>query len=328
MPRSEKQKQKLIRLLEIFIRETDENVGITMSEIIEKLSAYGINAERKSIYDDLMTLAELGFDVITLPTRPPKYTLATRPFDFAELKMLVDAVESSKFITQEKSKLLIEKLRHFAGKKRSGELRRSVYVEDRIKTENDYSVENLDLLYRAINENKIVTFLYFDYTGEKKRYFRHDGMRYRVSPEAMVLSDNNYYLVAFDEEAEKAKHFRVDKMCDIILTDEKRNSLVTNERFNPAEYSKKHFGMYGGNEELVTLECAEHLAGVIIDRFGKDSTFFKTPFGFKVSLRVIPSPNFYGWVLGFGKQMRITSPEWVRDELVQRLREITESYGI
>ena len=308
--------------------ETDEATGLSMPEIIDRLASYGISAERKSIYDDILTLGEVGYDVITLPTRPPKYTLATRPFDFAELKMLVDAVESSKFITQEKSKLLIEKLRHFAGKKRSGELRRSVYVEDRIKTENDYSVENLDLLYRAINENKIVTFRYFDYTGEKKRYFRHDGMRYRVSPEAMVLSDDNYYLVAFDEEAEKAKHFRVDKMCDIILTDEKRNSLVTNERFNPAEYSKKHFGMYGGNEELVTLECAEHLAGVIIDRFGKDSTFFKTPFGFKVSLRVIPSPNFYGWVLGFGKQMRITSPEWVRDELVERLREITESYGI
>lgn len=328
MPRSEKQKQKLIRLLEIFIRETDENVGITMSEIIEKLSAYGINAERKSIYDDLMTLAELGFDVITLPTRPPKYTLKSRPFEFAELKMLVDAVETSRFITREKSKELIEKLRRFAGKSRSGELRRLVYVEDRVKTENDLSIENIDLIHKAINDNKQITFKYFDYTGDKKRIFRHDGLRYRVSPEALIFSEENYYLVAYDSEAEKKKHFRVDKMCDIIISEEKREEAVSSQRFNPAEYSRKLFGMYGGREELVTLECREHLAGVMIDRFGKQHTFFKTPFGFKVSLRVVPSPNFYGWVLGFGRDMKILSPEWVKGELLDRLSEIEGVYGV
>ena len=328
MPRSEKQKQKLIRLLEIFIKDTDQTHGISMAEILEKLSSYGISAERKSIYDDIATLGELGFDIVILPEKPPKYTLAKRPFEFAELKMLVDAVETSKFITRERSKELIEKLRAYAGKSERAELRRLVYVEDRIKTENDFSVENIDHIHKAINANKRITFRYFDYTGDKKRIFRHDGKRYEVSPASLVLSDDNYYLVAYDADAKTNKNFRVDKMSDIIITEEKRDSEVTGERFNPAEYKRKVFGMYGGKEELVTLGFSEHLAGVIIDRFGKNETFFKTKEGFKVSVRVMLSPNFYGWVLGFGKDMQILSPEWVKKELFERLEEVKEAYGV
>ena len=328
MPRSEKQKQKLFRLLEILIRDTDETTGVSMKEILEKLDGYGICAERKSIYDDILTLGELGFDIITLPTKPPKYTLSNRPFEFAELKMLVDAVETSKFVTRKRSNALIEKLRFYAGKNRSGELRRSVYVEDRIKTENDYSVENIDLLHRAINENCKISFTYFDYTGEKKRILRHNGKRYLVSPAALLLSEDNYYLVAYDAAAETNKNFRVDKMLDIVIEEEKRDGAVTEGRFNPAEYSRKVFGMYGGREELVTLECSEHLAGVMIDRFGKDVSFFKTPLGFRLSVRVMLSPNFYGWVLGFGKDVRILAPESVRNELLSLLDDVKNAYGV
>ncbi len=328
MPRSERQKQKLFRLLEIFIRDTDESHGISMAQIIEKLSSYGIKAERKSIYDDIITLGELGYDIITLPEKPPKYTLLTRPFEFAELKMLVDAVETSKFITKDKSRELIEKLRSFAGKHRSGELRRQVYVEDRLKTDNGFSVDNIDLIHKAINENRKIIFRYFDYTCEKKRFYRHEGRPYTVSPEALMLNDDNYYLVAFDEEAEKIKHFRVDKMTEIEESEDKRSPSVSEVRFNPAEYSRKTFGMYGGREELVTLECKEHLAGVIIDRFGIRETFFKTPFGFKVSLRVVLSPNFYGWMLGFGDEMRIISPESVKSELLCRVESVKSLYEV
>ncbi len=328
MPRSEGQKQKLFRLLEIFIRDTDESHGVSMAEIVEKLALCGVKAERKSIYDDLLTLSELGFDVITLPEKPPKYTLLTRPFEFAELKMLVDAVETSKFITKERSGELIEKLRGYAGKYRSGELRRSVYIEDRVKTENDLSVGNIDQIHCAINENKKINFKYFDYGGDKKPYFRHNGEPYIASPEALILDDENYYLVAYDEEAGKKKHFRVDKMCEIVLIDEKRHTSVSGERFNSAQYSRKLFGMYGGREELVTLECREHLAGVIIDRFGKDQSFFKTPFGFKVSVRVVLSPNFYGWVLGFGSEMRILTPESVKTELLELLSTVKSIYEV
>ena len=325
MARAEKQKQKLVRLLQIFIRETDESHGISMSEIISYLADYGIAAERKSIYDDLMTLSEMGFDIITLPTRPPKYSLGKRPFEIAELKMLTDAAASSRFITAQKSRELIQKLRGFAGKYHSGELSRQVYVEDRVKTMNDASIENIDKIHAAINAGVKITFKYFDYTSEKRRAFRHGGAAYLVSPIALIRSDDNYYLVGYDSGEEKIKNFRVDKMAELSVSTEVKDEAA-NGRFNPAEYSNKIFGMYGGREELVTLECRERLAGVIIDRFGSSHTFIKSDFGFRVSLRIMLSPNFFAWVLGFGKDMRIISPEPVRDELMAKLYEISEVY--
>ncbi len=326
MPRSEKQKQKLIRLLEIFINETDESHGLSMKEILSRLDALGISAERKSIYDDIITLGELGFDIITLPEKPPKYTLAARPFELAELKLLVDAVESSKFITREQSRAIIEKLKAFAGKYHSHELSRQVYVEDRIKTANGFSFENIDLIHKAINANKMISFAYFDYTKEKRRVLRHDGRRYEVSPYALLWSDENYYLVAYDKGADTSKNFRVDKMMGIEISENKREEKISSVKFNPAEYSRKIFGMYGGREELVTIECREHLAGVIIDRFGSGATFFPTDFGFRVSLRVMVSPTFFAWLLGFGKDMKILSPDSVRRELFERLDDIKANY--
>lgn len=327
MARSEKQKQKLIRLLEILMRETDESHGLSMPEIISHLAEYGITAERKSLYDDIITLGELGFDVITLPTRPPKYSLASRPFEIAELKILADAVASSRFVTAEKSRELIDKLRAFSGRYHKSELSREVYVEDRVKTMNDSVLENIDLLHKAINENKKITFGYFDYSTEKKKVLRHGGALYVASPISMVWNDGNYYLIAYDEREGTNKNFRVDKMTDIIVTDTPKAKEATGVRFNSAEYSNKVFGMYGGREELVTLECRERLSGVIVDRFGSEHTFIKTPFGFRVSLRVMISPNFFAWVLGFGKDMRIIAPEAVRAEMLLRLREAMEVYN-
>ncbi len=326
MPKSEKQKQKLIRLLEIFMRETDESHGLTMPEIISALAEYGISAERKSIYDDIITLGELGFDIVTLPARPVKYSLLGRPFDTAELKILADAVASSKFVTREKSRELIGKLRGFSGKFHAVELLREVYVEDRVKTMNDSSLESVDKIHRAIAESKRITFAYFDYGVDKQKHFRHGGALYEVSPVTLLWSDENYYLVAYDEKEGYSKHFRVDKMDRVRLTDIPKSREACAARFNSAEYSRKVFGMYGGREELVTLECRERLSGVIIDRFGRDHTFIKTDFGFKVSLRVMISPNFFGWVFGFGKDMRITSPEYVKNELVSWLSGIKEIY--
>ena len=326
MARSEKQKQKLFRLLEIFMRDTDESHGVSMSEIISALADYGISAERKSIYDDIITLGELGFDIVTLPTRPTRYTLVSRTFELAELKLLVDAVESSRFISTDKSRDIISKLRLFAGKYHSGELSRQVYVEDRVKTENDSSIENIDIIHSAINGNKNLSFGYFDYTKEKKRVFRHDGRRYSVSPISLVWSDENYYLVAYDIMDKVMKNFRVDKMTEILVEKSDRDTEAVNARFNPAEYSRKIFGMYGGREELVTLECREHLAGVVIDRFGMGFTFFKTDFGFRFSPRVIVSPTFFAWVMGFGDDMRIIAPDEVRCELLARLDKISLYY--
>ena len=326
MARSENQKQKRFRIIEMMIEETDESHGLSVRDIISRLEKQGISAERKSVYDDMLTLGELGFDVITLPKKPPEYTLGTRPFELAELKMLVDAVESSRFITAAQSRALIEKLRAYAGKRHSSELSRQVYVEDRIKTENDFSFENIDLLHKAINENKKIAFKYFDYNARGERILRHGGAVYEASPVALIMSEENYYLVAYDEAAAADKHFRVDKLTALRLLDAPRSRAVTERRFNPAEYSRKLFGMYGGAEELVTLDFSEHLAGVIVDRFG-EVTMRDSELGFRVSLRVRLSPNFYGWLMSFGADARVVSPDYVRDELCSRLSGIAALYG-
>ena len=326
MAKRENQKQKLFRLLEILMRETDDDHGLSMSEIISRLEEYGISAERKSIYDDFLTLEELGFYVSHTSTKPPKYKLENKIFELAELKMLVDAVQSSKFITAKKSREIIGKLELFAGSHRSRELSRQVYVEDRIKTVNPASIYSIDAIHAAINDDKMLSFKYFDYDGEKKKVFRHSGKPYTVSPCALLWDDEKYYLVAYDEEAELIKNFRLDKMVETSVIAEFRTHGGGLDRFNPADYSKKIFGMYGGREELVTLECREKLAGPVIDRFGTDPVFNKTNFGFKFSIRIMVSPTFFAWVLGFGEDMRIIAPEEVKKEFLDNLRKISSNY--
>lgn len=319
MPKREKQKQKLFRLLEILMRESDEEHGLSMNEIISRLDEYGISAERKSIYDDFLTLGELGFEVSHTETRPPKYKLDTRIFELAELKMLVDAVQASKFITAGKSREIIEKLELFAGAHRSRELSRHVFVEDRVKTVNPSSIYSIDSIHTAINDSKKLSFKYFDYNGSKEKVYRHGGEPYRVSPCALLWDDEKYYLVAYDEKDAIVKNFRVDKMQDVRMLDEPKTVNSVTESFDPAAYSRKIFGMYGGREELVTLECREKLAGAVIDRFGTTPTFVKTDFGFKLSIRVMVSPTFFAWVLGFGADMRIVSPDSVKNEFLKNL---------
>ena len=327
MPRKENQKQKLFRLLEILMRESDEEHGLSMPEIISKLEEYGISAERKSIYDDFITLGELGFEVSHTATRPPKYKLENRIFELAELKMLVDAIQSSKFITAGKSREIIEKLGIFAGTHHSMELSRQVYVEDRVKTANPASIYSIDSIHTAINEGKALSFKYFDYNAEKNKVYRHGGAAYKVSPCALIWDDEKYYLVAYDENEKKIKNFRVDKMQSVSVLEESKSEESALKKFNPADYSKKIFGMYGGREELVTLECRERLAGAMIDRFGMDPVFIKTDFGFKFSIRVMVSPNFFSWVLEFGTDMRVLAPESVKEDFLLNLREIAENYS-
>lgn len=327
MAKRENQKHKLFRLLEILMRQTDEEHGLSINEIISRLDKYGISSERKSIYSDFLTLEELGFPVSHLPTRPPRYKLDYKIFEIAELKMLVDAVQSSKFITAKKSKEIIDKLAIFAGEHGKLELSRQVYVEDKLKTDNKSSIYSIDAIHNAINKKTKLTFKYFDYNYKKEKVFHKDGNLYTVYPCALIWDDEKYYLVAYDEDAERIKNFRVDKMQEVTSTDSLYPSVSEVESFEPSQYSKKIFGMYGGTEQLVTIECREKLAGVMIDRFGTDIRFIKTDFGFRFTLRVMVSPTFFAWILGFGADIRILSPLTLREELLAHVSLITENYS-
>lgn len=326
MPRSAGQKEKLLRILMLLWDRTDETRGVTIREVTDYLSGYDIRAERKSVYHDFQTLGEMGFSVTRLRCRPEQYTLATRLLTLAECKLLADAVQSSRFIPVAQSRELIGKLERLVGERERGQLARTVYVENRVKSANTAALCNVDLLHTAIQQKCRVRFHYFEYNARKERVMRHNGRFYHVSPFALIWREENYYLVAYEEESKTRKHFRVDKMTDVSVCKENITPVPEFARFDPAAYSEKAFGMYGGEEELVTLGCATRLAGVLIDRFGTEPTFIPTADGFRVSLRVMLSPTFYAWVMGFGAEMQILHPPHVRERLRELLRESLRAY--
>ena len=311
MARGSNQKLKLYFLSKILREKTDEQHGLTMPQIIEELEKYDISAERKSVYSDFKVLEDLlGWEILcTQDGRQHYYHLIGRRFELAELKLLVDAIQSSKFITLKKSKELIGKLEYFASVYEARELQRQVFVQNRIKTMNESIYYSVDAINSAIDKNHKVSFQYFNWNIKKEMELRHDGAFYTVSPWALTWDDENYYLIAYDSEADKIKHYRVDKMLHISETEEKREGRKLFKSFDLASYAKKSFGMFSGEEELVKLLIDNEMAGVIIDRFGMDVTFLpKNKTTSYVHVSVAVSDAFFGWVFGLGGGVKIVGP--------------------
>ena len=327
MAKSPNQKLKLLYLMKILLEQTDENHRITMTEIIENLASYNISAERKSLYNDIESLRLYGLDIIGIQEgRTYFYYVGSRRFELAELKLLVDSVQSAKFITAKKSSELIKKLEGLASRYEASKLHRQVFVAGRVTTMNESIYYNVDRIQTAIGENSKITFQYFQWNVEKKMELRHDGAVYKVSPWALSWNDGNYYLIAYDGEKGIIKHFRVDKMLHIELNGEKREGKQVFQSFDMAAYARKMFGMYGGKEERVRLECENSFAGVIIDRFGKDVTLNRLDdTHFFVNVEAAVSRQFLSWVIGLGEGVKITGPESVvarmEDEICRLMRQ-------
>ncbi len=328
MAKGQNQKLKLLYLINIFNEKTDEEHSITMPEILSSLEAYGINAERKSIYDDIETLRGFGLDIIgEQRERKFFYHMGERQFEIAELKLLVDSVQSSKFITAKKSAELIRKIESFASKYDAKKLQRQVYVNGRIKTMNESIYYNVDEINTAISQNKQIRFHYFMWNVDKKMELRKNGDYYTISPWSLSWDDENYYLIGFDSTASKIKHFRVDKMKDIELIEQLREGRDIFEKCDMAAYSNKVFGMFEGKEETVKLELENHFAGVIIDRFGKDVSLVKKDSEhFTVNVNVQLSNQFFGWVFALGDGVKIVGPETVVDQMKAEIKKQLEKY--
>ncbi len=326
MAKRPNQKLKVLYLLKILLENTDEENGMTVKDMIAELDKYGVPAERKSIYSDIEALQFFGFDIVSRRTRTTKYFIANRFFEMPELKLLVDAVQCSKFITHKKSKELIRKISSFTSKHQSKLLQRQVYVADRVKTMNERIYYNVDRIYLAIAQNKQISFRYFKYTVDKKKKFRKDGERYITSPYAMSWDNENYYLITFSEKYQDFTHYRVDKMSDIKITKQPRVKLPDNAEFNIAEYSRKVFYMFGGEEETVKMQFDNSLVNVVIDRFGKDVYLEKiNENSFNMMSNVVISPTFFSWVFQFGDKVKILSPK----EVVEKYREqLTETLNL
>jgi predicted DNA-binding transcriptional regulator YafY len=322
-------KQKILYIMKMLLEETDDKHTLSMKDIISKLEKEGIVAERKAIYNDIALLKDFGMDIVmTGEGRARGYSIASREFDLPELKLLVDSVQCSKFITAKKSNELIKKIESLASKHQAKKLHRQVYVANRNKTHNENIYYNVDTIHEAIASNVKIKFKYCNYNLKKQLVAKKDGEFYAVSPLALSWDDENYYLVAYDSEAGKQKHYRVDKIKGIQLTDEKREGTELLKNFDVAVYAKKRFGMFDGKEEKVKLLCDNSFVGVIIDRFGKDVIPIAVDeTHFSVVVDVAVSKQFLGWIFGLGDGVRVVEPSNVIELIQDELQILNERYN-
>lgn len=326
MPKSSNQKLKLLYLSKIFIENTDAEHPMTLKELSSQLAKYEISAERKSLYDDIEMLRVFGLDICVVRDRQVRYYAGKHTFEVAELKLLVDAVQSSKFITEKKSNALIKKLESLCSRYEASSLHRQVTVSNRLKAENEEIFCNVDMIHRAISAGRRICFRYFEWSAEKRRVLKREGAFYCISPWALVWDDENYYMIGYDSEASALKHYRVDKMLELYIAKETREGEKEFSALDMTQYSKQVFGMYGGELCNVRLSCDASLAGVVLDRFGKDIVIANHGERFEFTAKVMISPNFYSWVLGFGNRVRVVSPSFVADRVVELSREILDMY--
>ncbi len=328
MPKGTNQKFKLYRLAQIMLERTDDDHYITMPEIIAALGEYEITADRKSIYTDLKDLEVLGIEVEGEPAgRGYHYHVVSRPFELPELKLLVDAIQSSKFITEKKTNTLIRKLEKLVSRYEAMKLQRQVYVSGRIKTMNESIYYTVDAIHNAISENKKIRFQYYQWNVKKEMELRRKGAYYCVSPWGLSWDDENYYLVGYDSEAGEIRHYRVDKMLRIRMTEEAREGREHFQKLDMADYAKKSFGMFGGKEEKVKLLVDNSLAGVMIDRFGKDIIMVPGKGEhFTVNVTVHVSSQFLGWIFSLGEKVKILGPEEVIQAMRREGERLTEQY--
>ena len=317
-------KRKLPILAKLLLERSDENHPISRQEMQRELERWGLSAERKSIYNDMEQLQELGLDVQSKRGRSGGWYIGQRDFELAELKLLVDAVQSSRFLTERKSEALIRKLEGLTSVYQARQLQRQVYVDRRVKTMNESIFYNVDRLQGAIAAGRAITFRYFEYNARRERVFRREGERYRLTPYGLIWDSENYYLAGWDELREEVRHYRVDKMADIVVSQSKGRPRGD---WTAEGYARKHFGMFAGTPCRLRLRCENRMAGVIIDRFGLEVPLIPDGEGyFTVSVDLVVSPPLWGWLFGLGPGVEVLGPAWAAEDFAARLEQAAALY--
>ncbi len=328
MAKSSNQKLKILYIAQMLLEKSDEEHPLSTGDIIAELAKYDITAERKSIYSDIDALTNYGMDIIKAEGRYGGYYLGSRSFELAELKLLVDAVQASKFITDKKSRDLIRKLESLTSHANAGKLQRQVVVTNRNKANNENIYYSIDEIYTAMNTDHKIRFQYFSWTPEKQMELRKNGEFYEVSPWFLSWDDENYYLIAYDANVQVMKHYRVDKMLKLEVVEKYREGKEVAEAFDMGAYAKKTFGMFAGDAQTIVMLCKPELTGVLIDRFGTDIALRKeSEDKIRARAEVAVSPQFFGWLTGLGNGICIESPVEVREQYIQWLKDIFMAYG-
>jgi len=321
MPISQNQRAKLLYLMKILLDKTDEQHPLTMNELISELATYDIHAERKSIYNDLEHLRRFGLDIETTRGKTTSYYISHRQFELPELKLLVDAVQSSRFITGKKSEELITKLSSLTSHSQAQNLKRQIYVADRPKSINEQSYYSVDSIYSAVNDEKKITFKYFDYDVQKNCIFRKEGSLYQVTPITLCWDSDKYYLVAYSAEHDELRNYRVDRMSEVKVSDEPADQY-NKAKFDASKHIRQVFGMFSGELVRATLAFDNSFVNVVLDYFGKEVKLMqKTENTFEVTVDVSVSPVFLGWLFQFGGKAVIKEP----DSLIDAMRNLIDA---
>ena len=306
-------KQRPFRLLKYLYENTDEEHPISTTELVRIFVAEDAHAKRKTVKDDMDVLVGEGFDVVTVRGRNNSFFLGTRKFELPEVKLLIDAVSSSRFISAEKSETLISKLTDMVSRHQAEKVCRHLYTAEHVKADNKQIYYIVDAVTDAINEGKKIRFQYFDYDGKKEKCLRHDGAEYSVSPYALVWDDSHYYMCGYSDSKQMIVNYRVDRMCNTEIKDEKAVALP--EGFSMDDYVRKQFHMFAGDETEVVLECRDDMMKYIIDQFGEEVETRKVSEDtFQAKVHVADSPTFYGWVFPFEGKIQIVEPEEIREK--------------
>lgn len=328
MPKPLNTKIKLLYLMKYFYERTDERHPVTVKDLIEYLADLGIKVERKTVYDDIDVLKSFGMDIVHKRTLPSGYYLASRDFGHAELKLLVDAVQASKFITRAKSRELIEKLEGLTSVHNARDLQKHVFLKTGVKSDNEDVYDNIETIHTALLDDKQISFQYFEWTLSKEQKLKKNGERYIVSPWELLRKDDNYYLIGIDEKSGIVKHYRVDKMLRLVLEQANRTGGEIFQEFDSAAFAAKTFGMFGGREEAVRIEFANKFVGVVLEHFGHDVILHKVDEEyFSVLVHVNVSTQFFGWLSGLGSGTKIVSPEKVKKDYIRFLKKALAVYN-
>ena len=305
------EKLKILYLMKILLEDTDKDHILSASGLCDRLqSRYSLDCNRKTIYGDLERLRTFGIKVEQVKGERQGYYVSEREFSLPELKLLVDAVQSSKFITKTESEELIRKLEKLTSRENARKLRRQVFIINRTKTVNEAALLSVDLIHEAMSDNRQIRFLYCEWNVKKELVPRRNGMIYEISPWALTWDDENYYLVGYEASTDRIKHYRVDKMQNMEISKKERAGQENFQNFDLAAFSRKTFGMFGGQDTNVTLSCENRLIGVVLDRFGRDIMIVPKADGtFRTHVVVTVSPQFFGWVTGIGSGMHIAGPQ-------------------
>ena len=329
---SDSKRLSLVYLQELFLRRTDETHYVKMPEILSFLEKKDIFIDRRTVYTYFKLLNYTGFDIVSVREKGDcKYHHPQRIFDITELKFLIDSIAASKFLTEKKSKELIDKVKSLASDYDNAALNRGILLGNRVKSINNTVLSNLDSIYAAIADNSKITFQYMRWNSQHKLEYQKGGTLYNVSPYAVSLNADNYYLIAYDNITDTLKHYRIDKMKNIRLLHEEREGKNIFKSFNPVDYTLKTFGMYGGREEIVSIKCPNSLVGVFIDRFGYAAHLrpdFENSDKIIIRISVNVSPQFYAWLFALGTDVKIISPDSVIDEFVAMTDSILNNYRI